>query len=100
MALLFKRRKRILRLIANCRDRSPQRCVVVFAIPANRRHTSILLLLYFISFTSAVEKIARKFPGLIEIPKEDGFSALHLAAFNNHLEIAKVLLLSVCTCSS
>lgn len=45
---------------------------------------------------SAVEKLAQKFPGLIEIPKEDGFTALHLAAFNNHIEIARCLLLSVC----
>ena len=45
---------------------------------------------------SAVQKIADKFPGLIEIPKEDGFTALHLAAFNNHIEIGRCLLLSVC----
>ena len=45
---------------------------------------------------SAVQKVADKFPGLIEIPKEDGFTALHLAAFNNHTEIARCLLLSVC----
>lgn len=42
----------------------------------------------------AVQKIADKFPGLIEIAKEDGFTALHLASFNNHTEIAKILLLS------
>ena len=44
---------------------------------------------------SAVQKIIDKYPGLIDIPKEDGFTALHLAAFNNHIEIARCLLLSV-----
>ena len=45
---------------------------------------------------SAVQKIIDKHPGLIEIPKEDGFTALHLAAINNHLDIARCLLSSVC----
>ncbi|XP_015747588.1 PREDICTED: E3 ubiquitin-protein ligase MIB1-like [Acropora digitifera] len=42
----------------------------------------------------AVQKIIDKYPGLIDFPKEDGFTALHLAAFNNHIEIARCLLLS------
>ena len=51
---------------------------------------------YLLIVCRAVQKITDKFPGLIEIPKEDGFTALHLAAFNNHLDIARCLLLSVC----
>jgi len=35
-------------------------------------------------------------PGLsINEPKDDGFTALHLAALNNHLEVVEVLLKSV-----
>ena len=51
---------------------------------------------YLLIGCGAVQKIADKYPGLIEIPKEDGFTALHLSAFNNHLDIARCLLLSVC----
>ena len=51
---------------------------------------------YLLIGCSAVQKIADKYPGLIEIPKEDGFTALHLSAFNNHLDITRCLLLSVC----
>ena len=51
---------------------------------------------YLLIGCSAVQKIIEKYPGLIEVPKEDGFTALHLAAFNNHLDIARCLLLSVC----
>ena len=50
---------------------------------------------YLLIGCSAVQKIADKYPGLIEIPKEDGFTALHLAAINNHLDIARCLLSSV-----
>ena len=51
---------------------------------------------YLLIGCSAVQRIIDKYPGLVEIPKEDGFTALHLAAFNNHLDIARCLLLSVC----
>ena len=31
----------------------------------------------------------------IDLPKEDGFTSLHLAALNNHLEVAKLLIQNV-----
>ena len=33
----------------------------------------------------------------IDLPKEDGFTSLHLAALNNHLEVAKLLIQNVCS---
>jgi ankyrin repeat protein len=44
---------------------------------------------------SAAKQLIEKFPELIDIPKEDGFAALHVAATNNHHEIARLLILSV-----
>ena len=40
---------------------------------------------------SAVEKILAKSPDLVNMPKEDGFTALHLAALNDHCEVATLL---------
>ena len=28
----------------------------------------------------------------VDIPKDDGFTALHLATLNNHLEVAKIII--------
>ena len=46
---------------------------------------------YELTCSSAAEKIVQKAPHIINARKEDGFSALHLAACNKHLEVAKVL---------
>ena len=35
------------------------------------------------------------YPQLINIPKDDGFAALHLAAINDHLDIVVALASSV-----
>ena len=33
--------------------------------------------------------------GLVDIKKEDGFSALHLAALNNHKSVAEIMIKDV-----
>ena len=35
--------------------------------------------------------------GLVDIKKEDGFSALHLAALNNHKTVAEIMIKDVST---
>lgn len=45
--------------------------------------------------TSAVERILEKSPGIAHVTKSDGFTALHIAAINDHKEIASILILKV-----
>ncbi|MEQ2241833.1 hypothetical protein ILYODFUR_029375 [Ilyodon furcidens] len=40
----------------------------------------------------ATEKILARARQLVDVKKEDGFSALHLAALNNHRDVAEVLI--------
>ena len=42
-----------------------------------------------------MEKFVKDHPQLINIPKDDGFAALHLAAINDHLDIVVELASSV-----
>lgn len=43
----------------------------------------------------AVRKILARARQLVDAKKEDGFTALHLAALNNHREVAQVLIREV-----
>jgi ankyrin repeat protein len=43
-------------------------------------------------FSSATENILAKCPNLVDIKKDDGFGALHLAALNGHCDVADILL--------
>lgn len=45
----------------------------------------------------AVRKILARARQLVDAKKEDGFTALHLAALNNHREVAQVLIREVGT---
>ena len=49
-------------------------------------------LVGFAVMCSAVEKIIHRFPQLINDKKDDGFTSLHLAALNDHQDVARVLL--------
>jgi len=41
---------------------------------------------------SAVQKILTKARQLVDVKKDDGFAALHLAALNGHLKTAETLI--------
>ena len=41
---------------------------------------------------SAVERIARKAPQFVNVPKDDGFTALHIAALNGYVKSATALI--------
>lgn len=43
----------------------------------------------------ATEKILARARQLVDVKKEDGFSALHLAALNNHRDVAEILIKEV-----
>lgn len=43
----------------------------------------------------ATEKILARARQLVDVKKEDGFSALHLAALNNHRDVAEILVKEV-----
>lgn len=45
----------------------------------------------------ATEKILARARQLVDVKKEDGFSALHLAALNNHRDVAEILIKEVKT---
>ena len=42
-----------------------------------------------------MEKFVEDYPNLINIPKDDGFTALHLAAINDNLDVVTLLAASV-----
>ena len=50
---------------------------------------------FFFSTFSVMEKLVARAPHLINKGKDDGFTPLHLAAFNNHVGVATVLLQQV-----
>ena len=59
------------------------------------RHTTCPFgLLTVFSFFSATEKLIAYSPQLIDMKKDDGFAAFHLAALNGHRDVVKCLLLS------
>jgi ankyrin repeat protein len=45
--------------------------------------------------TSAARKLLALSPELVNVTKEDGFTSLHLAAVNDHCEIAEIILAQV-----
>ena len=47
-------------------------------------------LLYNSAMEIMLEKLTR--PWLVDERKDDGYSALHLAALNNHLQVAQLLI--------
>ncbi|KAH9372335.1 hypothetical protein HPB48_015985 [Haemaphysalis longicornis] len=51
-----------------------------------------IIFSFILSHSSVVEKILLRRPDVVNIPKEDGFTALHLAAVNGHYKIAQTLL--------
>ena len=53
-----------------------------------------LALKYFF-FNSAARKLVTMSPELVNAPKEDGFTSLHLSAVNDHCEIAEIILAQV-----
>ena len=46
-------------------------------------------------FGSATQKLLEKQPSLMKMTKADGKSALHIAAFNDHRQVASLLILKV-----
>ena len=51
-------------------------------------------LLLSLLLKSATEKLISYSPQLVDIKKDDGFSAFHLAALNGHRDVIKILLQS------
>ena len=47
---------------------------------------------FFLYWCSATKRILAKCPGLVNNKKADGFTALHVAAVNDHYEVIKVLI--------
>lgn len=52
-------------------------------------------LVFFCPGGRATEKILARARQLVDVKKEDGFSALHLAALNNHRDVAEILVKEV-----
>jgi len=45
----------------------------------------------FLCVIRVMEKFVKDYPQLINVPKDDGFTALHLAAINDNLDIVVLL---------
>lgn len=64
-------------------------------------YISVVVLSHFwtdgmcVCFCRATEMILARARQLADVKKEDGFSALHLAALNNHRDVAEILLKEV-----
>jgi E3 ubiquitin-protein ligase mind-bomb len=52
-----------------------------------------MIIIYACLFISAVRILLSKLPRpwLVDEKKDDGYTALHLAALNNHIEVAELL---------
>ena len=50
---------------------------------------------HLLSFCSAVELFIKHKPSWVNLAKDDGYTPLHLAALNNHLEVLTTMLDSV-----
>jgi len=50
------------------------------------------LPLFFVQLNRAVEKLLAKAEDVLNVRKSDRFTTLHIAAINDHREIAKILL--------
>ena len=53
---------------------------------------SCVAYLFDIAVSSAVERIIRRAPQFVNVSKDDGFTALHLAALNGCVKTATVLI--------
>ena len=51
-----------------------------------------LIYRFCVGVQSAAERIARRAPQFVNVPKDDGFTALHIAAVNGHVKTATVLI--------
>ena len=49
---------------------------------------------------SIVEKLLDRGREILDVPKSDGFTALHVAAINDHCDAARLLIRQVMTCSN
>ena len=52
-------------------------------------------LLFCVLLNRAVKKLLEKAGDILNVAKSDGFTTLHIAAINDHREIAKILLKQV-----
>jgi len=57
-------------------------------------YNSLSIILFPVHF-SIMEKFVEDYPNLINVAKDDGFTALHLAAINDNLDVVKLLAASV-----
>ena len=46
---------------------------------------------FFLAMFSAIEHFVRKNPALVNISKDDGYTPLHLASLNDHLDVVTAL---------
>ena len=53
------------------------------------------IILFCVQLNRAVEKLLAKAGDILNVAKSDGFTTLHIAAVNDHREIAKILLKQV-----
>ena len=53
--------------------------------------TYICRSFWFLCVIRVMEKFVEDYPQLINVPKDDGFTALHLAAINDNLDIVVLL---------
>lgn len=53
------------------------------------------IILFCVQLNRAVEKLLAKAGDILNVAKSDGFTTLHIAAINDHREIAKILLKQV-----
>lgn len=53
------------------------------------------IILFCVQLNRAVERLLAKAGDVLNVAKSDGFTTLHIAAINDHREIAKMLLKQV-----
>ncbi len=69
-------------------------CILFHSVVCGKREISRSFC-----FSRATEKILYKARQTVDVKKDDGFAALHLAALNGHREVASTLI-SVVGCTS
>lgn len=56
----------------------------------------IMVNVFFCLLCSAIEMFIKHNPVCVNLQKDDGYTPLHLAALNNHLDVLTTILDSVC----
>jgi len=51
--------------------------------------------MFGVAVESAVERIIRRAPQFVNVPKDDGFTSLHIAVLNGYVKTATVLIETV-----